>query len=186
MLTNEVRHVVPPRGTLRCLVVIGMLLALVGCAEASSSPRSSIASPSMPPNAGAANCTRGELLAPDGSVLNLTGAWRTQVVIWLITQTGSCVAVEVLSEFPDEEYGSRLRAVMSGDLRPDFTITGRATVTFSRGPAVYYLRGVVSELTLGVEFSDDGSPILRLPDSDGGAGETLERFSVSTQIPPVP
>jgi uncharacterized membrane protein len=166
-------------------IALGAALSLVGCASASSSPSTTPSDAAVESAAGYADCAGGQLIGPDGTAVNLTGAWRGQAGIWLIRQSGTCVAAEFLSEFPGEEYGNQFRGVMSGDLHQDFTITGRVTGIFGRVWPWWMQGGLVQELTLGVRFADDATPFLHLAAPDGGA-ESIERFSTDTQVPPAP
>lgn len=167
-----------------------VVLAISACGSASASPSPS--APSSPSRADDA-CEATELRAPDGSALDLTGTWSGFLdSVWVITQSGSCVAMEVLSNAPGEPLGAEYRFVFWGELASDFTVPGTAMCTWldpSRttdptSPSI----GQVRVTALGVSFDEDAHPEIEV-DSRGFVNapdpytETLERISTSTELP---
>lgn len=170
---------------LRAALVAASVGAVAGCAttETVGSPgalSSTIPSSSVP----ASECPAVDLRSPDGMVVNLTGVWSFNG-IWAVTQTGSCVAIEGVSDWPGEENGSRWRAIFSGNLRSDLTIVGRWTWTYTRDAP----RNGTYQQTLFVLFEEGvaaiGSPatLFGLDVYGNPQPEAWTRISADTAIP---
>lgn len=107
-----------------------------------------------------------------------------------MTQTESCVAIEGLSNYPDEPLGTQWRSVFIGDLTNEFIVVGRWTWTrqVSGMPAT---TGDNFALTMPIAFDDQYEPVIQIVRLDVGAADpadpgpvhSLERISSSTAHP---
>ena len=131
------------------------------------------------------------MAGPDGIRVDLTGTWRGfSSGLLFVTQTGTCVAIEGLSNYPDDPLGTQWRSVFVGDLTSQFTVVGRWTWTrqFAGIPAT---TGDTFELTMPITFDDQDQPVIQIQRLDVGAAdpadpgpmESLERISPSTEYP---
>jgi hypothetical protein len=127
---------------------------------------------------------------PDGSIVDLTGMWRGfGSGLLFVTQTGNCLTIEGLSNFPDEPLGTQWRSVFVGDLTGEFTVVGRWTWT--RGIASYTGTGENWAITMPIDFDEQNQPVLQIAPLDVGFAdpaeprrlESLERISTSTAYP---
>ncbi len=107
-----------------------------------------------------------------------------------MTQTESCVAIEGLSNFPDEPLGTEWRSVFTGDLTGELTIVGRWTWTL--GPPVPSVTtGDTLAITLPINFDDQSQPVIQIAPKDVGFSDpaeprtfhTLVRISSTTAYP---
>jgi hypothetical protein len=131
------------------------------------------------------------MLGPDGTRVDLTGTWRGfSSGLLFVTQTGSCVSIEGLSNFPDEPLGTQWRSVFVGDLTSDFTVFGRWTWTSWLAEPIV-TPGDTHVITMPVDFDEQNQPVIQISPGDTGKGdpslprfvETLERISSSTAYP---
>ncbi len=103
-------------------------LVLAAC----TAPSSEAAAPSSTPfsvgdEAEAIGCGNEiDLLAPDGSRVNLTGLWTeadaADLALWNIRQVGDCFFMVFRDPFEDTDYSDQ---ICDGRIRTDFQITGR-------------------------------------------------------------
>jgi hypothetical protein len=139
----------------------------------------------------AALCPGITLEGPDGTRVDLTGTWRGfSSGLLFVTQTGSCVSIEGLSNFPDEPLGTQWRSVFVGDVTGEFTVVGRWTwISWVLSPVV--TTGTTFAITMPIDFDDQNQPIIQIAPLDVSAAdpaeprrlESLERISTSTAYP---
>jgi hypothetical protein len=172
--------------------------ALIAAVTAACGPTatplpSALSSAAASDGAAGAVCPEVRERGPDGSIVDLTGTWRGfDSGLLFVTQTLSCVAIEGLSNYPNEPLGTSWRSVFTGDLTSEFTVVGRWTWTRQ----VFVARAATGEtfaLTMPIDFDDQNQPVIQIAlqdvgytnssDPDLGPAETLERISLSTAYP---
>ncbi|MGH2489731.1 MAG: hypothetical protein ACRDFR_08975 [Candidatus Limnocylindria bacterium] len=107
--------------------------------------------------------------------------------LWFVTQSGSCVTIEGLSRFAGYRLGEQHRFVFSGDLRSDFSISGRWMWTWACSGPECPTQGRTTNLVLQVRVSAAGEPTIEVPsgafDMETVFTGALERISSSTEFP---
>lgn len=166
------------------LAAAALAAMVAGCAPTPSPSSTSTAS--APPGLGA-SCSGVDLRGPNGAPVDLTGKWEGSSTLWFVTQAGSCVTIEGLSQYANQRDGETHRVVFSGDLRPDFSIPGRWTWTWAcNGPACP-VQGRTRDVELHVGFAAGGEATIEVPsralDYDTTFTVTLERIGQSTEFP---
>jgi hypothetical protein len=173
-------------------VAAATLLAVAGtaCGPTPSAIPSALSSAEATDGSAASLCAGAEVRGPDGSRVDLTGTWRGFLSgLLFVTQTGSCVGIEGLSNHPDEPLGSEWRSIFTGDLNGEFTVVGRWMWTrWVANPVV--TTGDTVALTMQVDFDDQNQPVIQIAPLDvclcvegDRVVLTLERISSSTAYP---
>jgi len=135
-------------------------------------------------------CPAVTLRGPDGSRVDLTGTWQGFASgLLFVTQTESCVAIEGVSNFPDEPLGTQWRSVFVGDLTGEFTVVGRWTWTYS--VLAQITTGDTWAITMPIDFDDQDQPVIQIATTDVAfpdpreprVFQTLVRISPSIAYP---
>jgi hypothetical protein len=181
---------------MRRVIAVGAAALIVVVATACGPTPTALPSASSSAEAAegpAANlCPGVSLRGPDGSGVDLTGTWQGMASgLLFVTQTQSCVAIEGLSNFPDEPLGTQWRSVFVGDLTDEFTVVGRWTWTSFVPVAPAVTTGDTWALTMPIDFDDQNQPVIQIAPTDVGYPDpreprvfhTLVRISPSIGYP---
>jgi hypothetical protein len=125
-----------------------------------------------PDLSGAIGCPAVNLLAPDGSAVDLSGIWRSDDLgAYYIHQHQSCVAWLGFSDYPGRELGQDWANVFTGLIAAsDFTISGTwSDVDYPNpraiGKSAY--EPLTGQILLQIQFDRNLHPVLTLPLSTG-------------------
>jgi hypothetical protein len=154
-----------------------LLLVLAGCQLPTGSPTSEPTA-SAGASAAAAECPSIDLRTPQGTRIDLTGAWSTgsaeagDRVKYEIRQSGECLWGQAFSAYQGQEPGESFDMILVGTVRSDFTVEVEL-FELRVGDPVYYRPFGRASATLAIRF--EGAP--------GDEAVSLEIIAIHARVP---